>query len=1135
MLQIFHSNKLNIHKELISDLIKDDPLVNPFEKEIILVNSQFMSQWLQIELAKNLGIAANISFSMPSTFIWDMFSRVFPDIPQESVFNKEKMAWKLMTILPSLLHDPNFKPLRQYLDDDIRKQKLYQLSNRISYLFDQYLIYRPEWLEMWSKKKLIQGLSDNQIWQKYLWLELINYTETLNQPKWHLANLYQQFIKSLHTNVFSDITFPKRVFICGVNSLTAVYFKILNYLAQHIDIYLMFINPCRYYLGDINSYDFLEKLKKRKLKNYQDHNIISYFKNECSVDDSISKQSKQFLINPLLDSWGQPCRDNLYFISQLKKSNEITIFTDSTHNCLLHHIQQDILDSNDYTKLGLTKETYNNSYSKRQLSRQDKSLTFHLCHSKHREIEVLQDYLLRLFEEDLIITPKDIIVMVTDINMYAPHIQSVFSHASDERRLPFFISYQKPRQMYSILQTFISLLNLEKSRFTIEQVLELLEVPSLARRFSICDDELVLLHRWISESGIRWGLNDENVEMLELPVIGQNTWSFGLNRMLLGYAMDSNLGIWNKILPYDESSGLSAKLAGQLSDFINSLKNLRKIINKERKLIEWLPLCQYLFDNFFKIDEETKSIFTFILQQWKKIINTGISAKYEDIIPLSIICDEIIRCFDDEKINQRFLDGVINFCTIMPIHSIPFKVICLLGMNDKIYPRSTSTLGFNLILEQPQRGDRKQRDDDCYLFLEILNSTSQLFYLSYVGYDTFKNQPHNPSVLVDELLNYISQSFCLDGDQHLNVDDSANRVKEYLVTKHTRLPFVKENYLPNSIHQSYLSEWLLAAKKQGNQNNEFCTPLQSITENDNEILLDKLLYFYQHPTRAFFQQRLKVNFFVKKIQLQNNEPFIVNYLQKYKFNELLLNAMIHDKSLEDLLTDLQGTGELPVKNFSKIYWEKQIKDMQTLADKIKTNYYECFNKLFVESFDDVCLVGELRNVNKNGIIRYRPANLTINDGLSLWIEHLIFCLIVRSGESYYWGKDNSEWCFKPVSKYQAKIYLQKFINGYKDGMSSPLPLFNKSSWNWLMACYNKKSDKFDFKSNIVLKKAKMQLIQSLQGTYNQAGEMEDIYIRRAFRKIDNSLLEKIQKNAYIYLFPMTIFRKIKKIGNIHNN
>lgn len=1131
MLQIYHSNLLNVHKELISSMIKNHPLTHAFEQEIILVQSKGMSQWLQIELAQNLGIIANISFSLPATFIWEMFTQVLPNVPQESAFTKIAMAWKLMSILPSVLHEPEFKHLKRYLNEDIGKRKLYQLSDRIANLFEQYLIYRPQWLETWQKKQLIEGISDNQQWQKNLWLALIEYTEKLNQPKWHLANLYQQFIESIQSNLPSYIKLPKRIFICGISALPPIYLRILNILGQHVDIHLMITNPCRYYWWDIQNYSSLEELERHKLKSYLDQHEITRFNGKSFSNNLFNQEGKQFLTNPLLASWGKLGHDNLYYLSQLEKSNEISAFVDLPRDCLLHQIQQDILDLEDHSQLGLTEVTYNSSFSKRQLNKQDKSLTFHSCHSSQREVEVLQDYLLHLFEEDPNLKPKDIIVMVPDIDSYAPYIQAVFSYVSPERRLPFSISDRKAKQVHTILQAFISLLDLPQSRFTTEQVLSLLEVPALARRFSIYDNELVLLRRWINESGIRWGLDDKNLAMLELPATGQNTWAFGLNRMILGYAMDSQAGVWNKILPYDECIGLSAKLAGQLATFIDLLAVWKNKLNHERKLSEWLTLCQSLLNDFFETDEQIEAIFIFILQQWQKIIETGIAAKYQEMVPLSLIRNELATCFDKEKISQCFLAGAINFCILMPMRSIPFKVVCLLGMNDRIYPCSISPLCFDLMTEQPHHGDRKRQDDDRYLFLETLNSASQLFYLSYIGYAMRDNQAHNPSILVNELLDYISQSFCLEGDEHLNIDLSGNRVKEHLVTKHTRVPFATENYLPNSIHHSYAIEWLSAAKNQGNPQPEFCTPLTPMIESNNEILVDQLLYFYRHPIRAFFQQRLKVNFFNEEVQLQENEPFVVNNLQKYKLNERLLKAMIYEESLEEVLTTLRATGGVPSEYFGQIYLEKQIQDLQPLADKIKINCHEYFNQLFVEPFENIRLAGQLRNIQKNCIIRYRPAKLTINDGLSLWIEHLIFCLTIRSCESYYWGKDNSEWCFEPVDKYQAKAYLQQLLNGYQDGMNSPLPLFNKSGWNWLMSCYNKKNDQFDFESETILKKAKMQLIQSLQGTYNQLGEMEDIYINRAFSKIDNNLLETIQKKTRTYLLGMAIFRKKKKCYN----
>ncbi|BGI51239.1 MAG: exodeoxyribonuclease V subunit gamma [Arsenophonus endosymbiont of Ceratovacuna japonica] len=1130
MLQVYYSNKLDIHRKFISNFIKSNTPSNPFEQEIILVQNINISQWLQIKFAENLGISANISFSTVITFIDDLCNKSLSNIIQKNSFTKKEMTWKLMTIIPIMINNLEFKAIKKYLNKDIDKHKLYQLSNCISVLFEKYLIYRPLWLESWYKNKLIDGLNKNQKWQKCLWLKLIEFTEKFNQSKLYLANIYKYFIQNLHTNISIRINLPKRIFICGITSLPFVYLEVLNAISKYIDIHLMVMSPCRYYWENINNYSFSTKFTEYKFKHYYNIHKIINLKKEIPVNILLNKQKKQFLTNPLLSSWGKLCHDNIYFISQLEQCNKIFSFVDLQSDSLLHKVQRDILELEDHMQFGLTKDSYNNSLKKRKLNKQDKSITFHSCHNKLREVEILQDYLLRLFEENTTLKPKDIIVMVHDIDSYVPYIQAVFGNVSPERYITFSILDQKDKQTYSIFQTFISLLNLPHSRFTAEEVLSLLEVQSIARRFSIYDDELLLLRKWINESGIRWGLNDEHISKLGLPGFKQNTWNFGLKRMFLGYAMDSNIGIWNKILPYDECIGLSAQLVGKLSAFIDLLDNWKDILNHERKLSEWLSLCQLLLNDFFEPDEQNESILINILQQCSKIIKVGIEAKYEDNVPLSLIRDELITYFNDKKINQSFFTGAMNFCKLLPMSFIPFKVICLLGMNDLTYPNLRFPLGFDLMDKQPQCGDKNYQDDDRYLFLEVLMSVSQLFYISYINNTMCDNKYCHPSILVNELLNYISQSFYLDGDEYINIDNSSDRIKEYLVIKHTQVPFALENYLPNNIHQSYATEWLSAAKKKGNLKSKFCTLLSPII-NNNEISLNHLLSFYKHPIRFFFQQRLKVNFSNKEIQIPDHEPFIVNNLQRYKFNKLLIKAIIYEYSLDELFIILRSTGKLPVKHFGKLYWEKQMKNMFLLANKIKKNYHECFNKSFNEKFDNIYLVGQLKNIQQNGIIRYRPANLTINDGLSLWIEHLIFCLTVGLGESYYWGNYNSEWCFKSVDPSNAKLYLQQLIDGYQKGLNSPLPLFNKSAWKWLMSCYDQKNNQFDFNSSDILQKAKIQLIQSLQGTYNILGEIEDKYINRVFNKIDNNLLEIIMKNAQIYLLPIAIYKKQKNIKN----
>lgn len=1121
MLRVYHSNRLDVLEALMEFIVERERLDDPFEPEMILVQSTGMAQWLQMTLSQKFGIAANIDFPLPASFIWDMFVRVLPEIPKESAFNKQSMSWKLMTLLPQLLEREDFTLLRHYLTDDSDKRKLFQLSSKAADLFDQYLVYRPDWLAQWETGHLVEGLGEAQAWQAPLWKALVEYTDELGQPRWHRANLYQRFIETLESATTCLPGLPSRVFICGISALPPVYLQALQALGKHIEIHLLFTNPCRYYWGDIKAPAYLAKLLTRQRRHSFEDRELPLFRDSENAGQLFNSDGEQDVGNPLLASWGKLGRDYIYLLSDLESSQELDAFVDVTPDNLLHNIQSDILELENRAVAGVNIEEFSRSDNKRPLDPLDSSITFHVCHSPQREVEVLHDRLLAMLEEDPTLTPRDIIVMVADIDSYSPFIQAVFGSAPADRYLPYAISDRRARQSHPVLEAFISLLSLPDSRFVSEDVLALLDVPVLAARFDITEEGLRYLRQWVNESGIRWGIDDDNVRELELPATGQHTWRFGLTRMLLGYAMESAQGEWQSVLPYDESSGLIAELVGHLASLLMQLNIWRRGLAQERPLEEWLPVCRDMLNAFFLPDAETEAAMTLIEQQWQAIIAEGLGAQYGDAVPLSLLRDELAQRLDQERISQRFLAGPVNICTLMPMRSIPFKVVCLLGMNDGVYPRQLAPLGFDLMSQKPKRGDRSRRDDDRYLFLEALISAQQKLYISYIGRSIQDNSERFPSVLVQELIDYIGQSHYLPGDEALNCDESEARVKAHLTCHHTRMPFDPQNYQPGNL-QSYAREWLPAASQAGKAHSEFVQPLPFTLPET--VPLETLQRFWAHPVRAFFQMRLQVNFRTEDSEIPDTEPFILEGLSRYQINQQLLNALVEQDDAERLFRRFRAAGDLPYGAFGEIFWETQCQEMQQLADRVIACRQPGQSMEIDLACNGVQITGWLPQVQPDGLLRWRPSLLSVAQGMQLWLEHLVYCASGGNGESRLFLRKDGEWRFPPLAAEQALHYLSQLIEGYREGMSAPLLVLPESGGAWLKTCYDAQNDAM-LDDDSTLQKARTKFLQAYEGNMMVRGEGDDIWYQRLWRQLTPETMEAIVEQSQRFLLPLFRFNQ----------
>ena len=1081
MLTIYHSNHLDVLKDLLVELLRQSPPANPLADEQILVQSPGMAQWLRLALAQGLGIAAGISFPLPASFLWQIYTRVLPDVPRRSAFNKESMTWKLMDLLDDLKHDPDFSALSQYLADDPDDIRKFQLSGKIADIFDQYLVYRPDWINQWEQEIDSAQISQDQPWQPKLWRALVAKTDELGQSPWHRANMHHRFLQALaQGNNHGQL--PDRLFVFGISALPPHFVESLEALASHCDVHLMVTNPCQLYWGDERDPKYLRKLAARRLLDRQGKEAggKSWFGKEglSGTFDDLDT-----IGNPLLGSMGKLGRDYFHQLHSLN-AFDIDVFVSGHKDNLLGTIQKDIFELYDRT----TEPTPGGG---------DPSLRFHSCHSPLREVEVLYDQLLAMFERDPTLTPKDIIIMLPDIDSYAPWIQAVFGSIDDHRRIPYAISDISAKSEHPVLSACLKLLELDKSRCSAPELMELLEVPAIQQRFKLETAELDTLRRWTHESGIRWGLTPEHQGQFDLPRLEANSWLFGIRRMLLGYAMPESAGVYDDILPLDAAQGMTAVLAGNLANFIDGAEQLLNELTENRTIDQWIQFTGQLLERFFLTEFEEdeaalKLVRDTVAQLYEQLQESGFNQPLSRSVFLSYLNERLTL----QRSSQRFLAGQVNFCTLMPMRSIPFKVVCLLGMNDGAYPRSIAPAGFDLIARHGRRGDRSRRVDDRYLFLEALLSAQDTLYISFVGRRIQDNSERIPSVLVTELLNYCEQGFGL--------------TPKLLINEHPLQPFSRRNFL-HETQASFVKEWLPAAVGQSAPPAPFFTerlPDQDSVSPD-EVELAELLRFYSNPCRYFFNRRLKVYFSNQDLTLEETETFALDALANYHVKTRLLEALINQEQINQRL---QSTGELPHRAFGQLLLDEQISALQPLADILRPQLAEATAdrevKLTISHPDfpegKVQLTGWLKGFCQSGLLRYRPARFKGKDLIKNWLEHLCQCLGDNPVPTYIYDP-KQHWLLSVVPKAEAEQHLATLIHYYHLGQNLPLPWFAQTAYSWLTADPDKGPDEAAKAANKAF---------AGDGFHNE-GESSDDYIQRVYPQLEPVFTEMTSLTRHI--------------------
>ena len=1017
-LKIFTSNRMEILAEQLARIVRE-PLPSPLSPEIIVIQSKGMARWVSMALAEHNGICANCFFPFPNAFLHEMFKVAIPDLPDESPFDPSTMTFKIMKILPECTQLQSFESLRQYLIDDDMGMKLFQISRKIADLFDQYMVFRPEMVFNWENGK-------EQHWQARLWRKL-----STGEKHLHRAGIRKTFFEKLRKSTHQIGNFPKRVSIFGISYLPLFHLEAIVEISKYSQVNLFFMNPCKEYWGDIVSDSETGKFKNK------------YDWPNGSQRDLYLEQG-----NRLLASMGLLGRNFFSMISDLN-CDVVELFDENQDITILEKIQADILhliDRKVYsTQSALNSEPISVSsqphVNQSSLSDIDTSVQLHSCHSPMREIEVLHDNLLAMIEEDSDLLPKDIVVMTPDIDLYAPLIHAVFGAQTDEKmRIPYTIADRHITKESRIIDGFMSILNLKGGRMGVNQVMALFELPGIKEKFGITDPEIVIFEHWIDKTHIRWGIDAEHRRHFDLPGFPENTWKVGIDRLLLGYAMPGfNRKLFAGILPYDHIEGSDAKTLGKFMTFLESLFKSVSLLNQSRMLGEWNQILLEILQQFFAEDEDSEPDIQMLRRILDDLSQIEVLSGFDNPITIEVVTSFLESLFEYEQLRSGFISGGVTFCAMLPMRSIPFQVVCLVGMNSDDFPRETKSLGFDLMAKSPKVGDRSKRYDDKFLFLEALLSARKKFYISYVGQSIQDNTRIHPSVLVSELIDYMQEGFGF--------------FEEQVVIFHRLQAFSPEYFKNNNHLFSYAYENFIAGSKiyEDRKATPFLTTkLSEPAKEFKDLTIQAVSEFFSNPAKYLLEKRLGIYLSETTDLLDESEHFRLDHLEKYMLDQELLKTRRSGSNLKEFFRFKKSSGELPHGKVGECVFNEMSLDAEDFDRKINDHIKnDRFEDRDVElNIADFRICDRIVDVHENGLVKIIYAKPKPKYLLNTWVSHLILCKLLeerRSVRSLLICK-GAAWEFATV--FSAIDILKNLLEFYWKGMSEPLHFFPESSFEY---------------------------------------------------------------------------------------
>jgi exodeoxyribonuclease V gamma subunit len=1047
MLHVRFANRFEHLLAALLDALAAPP-ASAFARTEIIVPSAAVQRRVELAAADRFGICANVEFSFLGQWLWRQIGHVV-DVAETSPFTGPVLTWRVL----AAFEDPAFvaahPPLAAYLahaeHDAVMR---YELAARTASLLEQYLTYRPDWLAAWLARKpaKIRSLDAARVadeaWQAALWQRI---AREIGTDVRHPSVAFFDAMNALGREAPQKAGLPAAARVFCLPTTPPLYLDILRRLARWIEIEVYVLNPCREYWGEVVDARRLAYLAAR---NRAAHHEIG---------------------NRLLAAWGKQTQAHidLLFDDDGEATLDDADFAASEGPSLLARMQNAILDLVDLPPRSVA------------LGADDRSIEVHVCHSLTRELEVLHDSLLALFAGSNPPRPSEILVALPDLEAAAPLIDAVFGNAPRARAIPYTVTGRPASAQNPCAQALLAVLAVATSRFHASAVFELLQQPVIARRFGIGDAERDAIHEWIRSAGIRWGLDAEQRGELGLPRESRHSFADGLDRLFQGYALPAGVAVpLNGRLAAGDAEGSSALALGSFRELIRRLAELRAALRRPATPDAWRQTLLDLFAAFVQPLGDEIDELAATARHIHELHENMIEGSAGAMLPSEVVVAALESALDDPT-RGGIPGGGVTFAAMSSLRNLPYRIVCVLGMNDNAFPSTQRPSEFDLIACAPRRGDRQRRTDERNVFLDLLLAARERLYLSYTGRSVRDNAPLPPSVLVAELLDYA----CAAVDPASLPGGRSARAR--LTVQHPLQPFALAAFEPDSDPRirSFNDEYCAALRERLAAPASVATAVSAVSADDDTdddtaaqdarppffaqplapagdeyrtVTLEQLLRFLRNPCRFLLRERLGIVLAEGDEELQDDEPFVPDWHAR---DALAARVLPHLLAGDDATTieDFARAGvEYPAGRLGDIELAEELARMHafatTLAPELASPRVAPLSATLDFDLDGEhwTLTGGFGDARESGWVGYRYDDVRARDYLEGWVRHLFLNAMAPAGvaRNTRWYSRDGRYVLGTVD--DAPAQLAALLRLYRAGLDRPLHFFPKSAWAYVV-------------------------------------------------------------------------------------